>query len=81
MRSKDGDRFFFTHKNQPGSFTKSARNLLINRTFAGLICDNTDLTSVRGNVFLLKSDFIDCENKAPQLELDDISNLLEIGTD
>ena len=42
-KAKDGDRFFFTHTNQQGSFTRAARKKLINRTLAGIICDNTDI--------------------------------------
>ena len=72
----DGDRFFFTHKNQAGSFTKHARKALINRSLAGIICDNTDLTAVPANAFLVtpRSDFIKCGDIPP---LDDISTLLE----
>ena len=79
-RSKDGDRFFFTHKNQKGSFTKSARETLKSRTLAGIICDNTGITAVPSNVFMVteKSNFINC-NDTPKLG--DIQALLEIGTD
>merc|ERR1712156_1250090 len=41
LRSKNGDRFFFTHRNQAGSFTRDAGQTLINRTLSGIICDNT----------------------------------------
>ena len=79
-RSKDGDRFFFTHKNQKGSFTKSARETLKSRTLAGIICDNTEITAVPSNVFMVtqKSNFINC-NDTPKFG--DIHALLEIGTD
>merc|ERR1711910_291168 len=49
---KDGDRFFFTHKNQAGSFTS--------KQLKEIICDNTDITSTRENVFLLTGDLKDC---------------------
>ena len=63
-----GDRFFFTHKGQTGSFTKEARATLISRTLAGVICDNTGITQVPVNVFLKTdpADFIDC-NQTPKI--------------
>ena len=75
-KTMDGDRFFFTHKNQAGSFTKRARKALINRSLAGIICDNTDLTAVPANAFLVtpSSDYIKCENTP---SLGDISSLLQ----
>ena len=76
----EGDRFFFTHKYQSGSFTKPARTTLINRTLAGIICDNTDITALPPNTLLLtpKEQFINCD-QIPKL--DDISELLTIGLD
>ena len=76
----EGDRFFFTHTGQSGSFTKSARTTLINRTLAGIICDNTDIMAVPSNAFLLtpKEQFINCDQTP---KLDDISELLHIGLD
>ena len=75
VRTKGGDRFFFTHKNQKGSFTKDARKTLINRTLAGIICDNTVMTSIPANVFLVTptSEYINC---ADTPSLGDISSLL-----
>jgi len=75
VRTKDGDRFFFTHKNEKGSFTKDARKTLINRTLAGIICDNTVMTSIPANVFLVTptSEYINC---ADTPSLGDISSLL-----
>ena len=75
-RTKDGDRFFFTHKNENGSFTKDARKTLINRSLAGIICDNTAMTAVPANVFLVtpSSDYINCEDTP---SLGNISSLLE----
>ena len=76
----EGDLFFFTHKYQSGSFTKSARTTLINRTLAGIICDNTDIKAVPSNAFLLtpKEQFINCD-QTPKLH--DISELLTTGLD
>ena len=75
--TKDGDRFFFTHKNEAGSFSTKAREMLIDRTLAGIICDNTGITAVPSNVFLVtdSNKFIKCED-TPKLK--DIKELLEI---
>ena len=57
---KDGDRFFFTHKNQAGSFTSTQLKEVRGRRLREIICDNTDITSTRENVFLLTGDLKDC---------------------
>ena len=57
---KDGDRFFFTHKNQAGSFTSKQLKEVRGRRLREIICDNTDITSTRENVFLLTGDLKDC---------------------
>ena len=79
MKSKSGDRFFYTHTGQHGSFTKPARTLLKKRTLAGIICDNTDISAIPANVFLMthKSNFINCTDTP---KLSDILGLLAIGT-
>ena len=79
-RSMIGDRFFFTHINEKGSFTKSARTTLINRNLAGIICDNTNISAVPRNVFSIipSTEFINCDETP---KLGDISDLLMIGTD
>ena len=53
---------------------------MINRTLAGIICDNTDIMAVPSNAFLLttKEHFINCDHTP---KLDDISELLTIGLD
>ena len=79
MKSKNGDRFFYTHTGQHGSFTKSARTILKKRTLAGIICDNTDISAIPTNVFLMTHtiNFINCTD-TPRLA--DILGLLAIGT-
>ena len=79
MKSKSGDRFFYTHTSQNGSFTKSARAILKKRTLAGIICDNTDISAIPANVFLMthKNNFINCTDTP---KLSDILGLLAIGT-
>ena len=63
-KSLKGDRFFFTHKDQVGSFTRQGRRNLLQRTLAGIICDNTDIARIPANVFLLTDpdDFINCDD-------------------
>ena len=46
-----GDRFFFTHKDQPGSFTSDAQKHIMDRQLSDIICDNTSLEKVPQNVF------------------------------
>ena len=80
MRSKNGDRFFFTHKNQAGSFTRQGREILLTRTLAGVICDNTDIAAVPENAFALtdQSKFISCDD-TPKIDEDNITELLKTG--
>ena len=76
-RSMDGDRFFFTHRDQSGSFTKFGRRILIDCTLSGIICDNTGITHVPENAFLLTdpSNFISCDT-APKVDASNIGFLL-----
>ena len=78
LRSKNGDRFFFTHKDQAGSFTKEGRQILIDRTLSGVICDNTAITDVPEDAFRLTdpSKFISCDY-APKIEKKEILELLK----
>ena len=80
LRSKNGDRFFFTHRNQAGSFTRDARQTLINRTLSGIICDNTDITRVPEDAFKLvsRNQFISCDD-TPKIDQGDIRELLRSG--
>ena len=48
---KDGDRYFFTHKNQAGSFSRNGQETIMGRTLADIICDNTNIEKVPTNVF------------------------------
>ena len=80
LRSKNGDRFFFTHKDQAGSFTRQGRQILIDRTLSGVICDNSDITDVPKDAFKLtkREDFISCDD-APKINQQDIGELLKFG--
>lgn len=73
-----GDRFFFTHTGQSGSFTKAGRSILVGRTLAGIICDNTAITKVPANVFELTdpSAFIPC-SQTPTLNSAQVEELLK----
>jgi len=48
---KYGDRYFFTHENQAGSFTTNGQNTILGRKLADIICDNTAIEQVPTNVF------------------------------
>ncbi|QQP38454.1 Peroxidasin -like protein [Caligus rogercresseyi] len=59
-RSKSGDKYFFTHTGEIGSFSKQQVENLKTRTLGQIICDNTDVQRARKNVFRLNSDWLDC---------------------
>ena len=40
-RVKEGDRFFFTHKDEAGSFTTAAKEIFLGRTLSGVICHSS----------------------------------------
>eukprot|EP00095_Tigriopus_kingsejongensis_P001231 maker-scaffold160_size295910-snap-gene-1.35 protein:Tk01231 transcript:maker-scaffold160_size295910-snap-gene-1.35-mRNA-1 annotation:"peroxinectin " len=52
---KYGDRYFFTHSQQAGSFNFNQLRNIQQRTLADIICDNTEITVTKSNVFLLQS--------------------------
>ena len=58
-----GDRFFFTHSapHHPHPFTEDQKKLIKARNMGDIICDTTQLSEVRENVFLLESPFKSCE--------------------
>ena len=48
---KNGDRYFFTHERQAGSFTTNRQKTILGRKLADIICDNTAIEKVPTNVF------------------------------
>ena len=78
LRSKNGDRFFFTHKDQAGSFTKQGRKILIDRTLSGVICDNSKITAIPKDAFVLtnQTSFISCDDTA-KMDKEQIRELLK----
>lgn len=50
-RTRFGDRFFFTHGNQPGSFTLEQLREIRKRTFGDIICQNSAVEMTTKNVF------------------------------
>ena len=58
----DGDRFFFTHKDQAGSFTREQLEQIRRRTLRDLICENTEISAARQNVFLLVGSVKTCSD-------------------
>jgi peroxidase len=55
-RVKFGDRFFFTHANQPGSFTPQQIREIRKRTFGDIICQNSNVEMTTKNVFKMPGD-------------------------
>ncbi|KAM7295095.1 chorion peroxidase-like [Ixodes scapularis] len=53
QRLKWGDRFFYEHADQAGSFTQAQLDSLRNTTYAGIICANSrSITAVQRNPFI-----------------------------
>ena len=48
---KSGDRYFFTHVGQAGSFTNTGVDTLLSRKLSDIICDNTEITKLPTNSF------------------------------
>ncbi len=53
---KYGDRFFFTHRNQAGSFTLNQLQSIKRRNLGDVICENSDIERTTVNVFKVASD-------------------------
>lgn len=50
-RIKFGDRFFFTHNNQAGSFNAAQLENIRKRTYGDIMCENSKLDMTTANVF------------------------------
>ena len=74
-----GDRFFFTHKDQPFSFTKEAQKHVMDRKFSDILCENTSLEKIPQNAFKLHDQdnnrYKTCSTSVTELDLGKI-NLL-----
>jgi len=55
-----GDRFFFTHAGQAGSYTAAQRVILRTRTLRDVICLNSPVTSVREDALLTSGPLVPC---------------------
>nr|XP_040563711.1 peroxidase mlt-7-like [Lepeophtheirus salmonis] len=66
---RDGDRFFFTHYGQSGSFTFEQIKSIRKRTLSQIICDNTQIKRVPISIFLRKSRKVYC-SKHSTLNID-----------
>ena len=66
------------HTGQRGSFTEAGRNNLKQRKLGHIMCDNTEITAVPENVFLLEdpSNFIDCDDHSKIKQID-VAELLK----
>jgi len=54
QRLKKGDRFFFTHSNQAGSFRLAQMQHIRRRTLGDIICENSNQEMTPRNVFLIR---------------------------
>jgi len=66
QRLKAGDRFFFTHRGQTGSFGPTQLKHLMSRKFSDIICDNSNFKTVPVDVYRTTSASnprIDCNPK------------------
>ena len=80
-RTKEGDRFFFTHRgsNLNGvGFQRDARKILVSRTMSAIICDNSNITKVPQNVFTLGSSTVDCSETA-KIDESNVAELLKFA--
>ncbi|XP_023933908.2 peroxidase isoform X1 [Bicyclus anynana] len=50
-RTRNGDRYFYTHSGESGSFSKRQLVELRRASLSRLLCDNTDIRSVQKDVF------------------------------
>ncbi|OXA44238.1 chorion peroxidase [Folsomia candida] len=55
-RAKYGDRYFFTHSHQAGSFTREQIQTLRRRTLGDVICENSGVEMTTKNVFKMPSE-------------------------
>ncbi|KAL0832124.1 hypothetical protein ABMA28_001591 [Loxostege sticticalis] len=63
-RTRSGDRYFYTHTDEAGSFSKRQLAELRRATLARLICDNAGVTAIQKDVFQAPSDsnpIVSCE--------------------
>ncbi|XP_072950076.1 salivary peroxidase/catechol oxidase-like [Epargyreus clarus] len=63
-RTRTGDRYFYTHTDEAGSFTKRQLAELRRGSLARLLCDNTGVTRVQKDVFRTPSEsnpMVSCE--------------------
>ena len=81
-RVKEADRFFFTHKDEAGSFTTAAKEIFLSRTLSGVICDNTAITSIPRDAFVYTSTdkYEDCSTTI-KLDESNIAELLKNTSD
>lgn len=78
LQAKFGDRFFFTHRGQAGSFTTPGRALILKRTMSSILCDNIGVQKVPVNSFVVtkSTDFVPCSS-VPKLNKDNLQELLK----
>ncbi|KAG8181174.1 hypothetical protein JTE90_010946 [Oedothorax gibbosus] len=69
---KFGDRFYFEHEGEAGSFSQEQRESLKKVTMARVLCDNFRIKNIQKNPFYLESEknpMVNCEDIPPSLDL------------
>lgn len=51
IRTRQGDRYFYTNPRQPKPFTAAQREEINRITLARIMCDNSDIKKIQPNVF------------------------------
>jgi len=72
-RTKDGDRYFFTHSGTPNTFSTAQIQALRARTLGDIMCQNSQLSQTTRNVFLIPSSgntWVPCSAQSRILNLD-----------
>lgn len=61
---KFGDRYFFSHVNaHPRGFSTKEIEMITKRHLGDLICDNTQVSSITTNLFMMNAPSMPCENR------------------
>ncbi|XP_045496325.1 peroxidase-like isoform X1 [Colias croceus] len=60
-RTRSGDRYFYSHTHEAGSFSKRQLAELRRGSLARLLCDNLRLAAVRRDVFHVGSPIVSCD--------------------
>jgi len=79
---KDGDRFFYTHSKGPGAggYPTDIQNMIMRIRLSDVICSNTHIEELQGNVFMLEngaSNAMEKCNDPQRLQKLDLTRILD----